>query len=152
MKGEGMARKRVKGRNDDLVKIHYTCKLDSGAIIDSSKGGEPLEFTLGKGEVIKAFEDSVKRMRVGESKTVNVPAEKAYGPHRREWVLEMGRDKLPGDSNPEVGLCIEIPRGNGESSTAMVTHVSQSTVRLDFNHPLAGKDLIFEISFLEIIS
>lgn len=147
-----MARKRVKGRKGDLIKIHYTCKLADGTVIDSSSGKEPLEFTLGKGEVIKAFEDAVMAMRVGQSKTVNVPAEKAYGPHHGEWVLDMGRDKLPGDSNPEVGLCIEIPRGNGESSTATVTHVSPSTVRLDFNHPLAGKALIFEISFLEIIS
>ena len=147
-----MARKRIKGRNGDLVKIHYTCKLANGTIIDSSVGNEPLEFTLGKGEVIKALEDAVMGMRVGQSKTVNVPAENAYGPHHGEWVLEMGHDKLPGDWNPEVGLCIEIPREKGESSMATVTHVSQSTVRLDFNHPLAGKALIFEISFLEIIS
>jgi FKBP-type peptidyl-prolyl cis-trans isomerase 2 len=147
-----MARKRVKGRKGDLVKIHYTCKLANGTIIDSSSGKEPLEFTLGKGEVIKALEDAVMVMRVGQSKTVNVPAENAYGLHHMEWVLEMGRDKLPGDWNPEVGICLEIPREKGESSKATVTHVSQSTVRLDFNHPLAGKDLIFEISFLEIIS
>jgi peptidylprolyl isomerase len=147
-----MARKRVKGRNGDLVKIHYTCKLANGTIIDSSSGNEPLKFTLGKGEVIKALEDAVMGMRVGQLKTVNVPAEKAYGHHREEWVLDMGRDKLPGDWNPEVGLYLEIPREKGESSMATVTHVSQSTVRLDFNHPLAGKALIFEISFLEIIS
>jgi len=147
-----MARKRVKGRIGDLVKIHYTCKLANGTIIDSSSGKEPLEFTLGKGEVIKALEDAVMGMRVGQSKTVNVPAENAYGPHHVEWVLEMGRDKLPGEWNPEVGLCLEIPREKGESSVATVTYVSQSTVRLDFNHPLAGKALIFEISFLEIIS
>lgn len=147
-----MARKRIKGRNGDSVKIHYTCKLANGKIIDSSSGKEPLEFTLGKGEVIKALEDAVMGMRVGQLKTVNVLAENAYGPHHGEWVLEMGRDKLPGDWNPEVGLCIEIPRGKGDSSMATVTHVSQSTVRLDFNHPLAGKALIFEISFLEIIS
>jgi peptidylprolyl isomerase len=146
-----MARKRVKGRKGDLVKIHYTCKLANGTIIGSSSGNEPLEFTLGKGEVLKALEDAVMGMRVGQSKTVNVPAEKAYGTHREEWVLDMGRDKLPGDWNPEVGLCLEIPRGKGESSMATVTHVSQSTVTLDFNHPLAGKALIFEISFLEII-
>lgn len=147
-----MARKRVKGRKGDLVKIHYTCKLANGKIIDSSSGKEPLEFTIGSGEVLKAFEDAVKGMRVGESKTINVPAEKAYGPHHAEWELEMGIDKVPGDWKPEVGLCIEIPRGEGGSSMATITHVSQSTVRLDFNHPLAGKALIFDISFLEIIS
>ncbi|MBM4147371.1 MAG: peptidylprolyl isomerase [Nitrospira sp.] len=147
-----MARKRVKGRKGDSVKIHYICKLADGTVIDSSSGKEPLEFTLGKGEVIKALEDAVMGMGVGQSKTVNVPAENAYGPHRGEWVLNMGRDKLTEGFNPEVGLDFEIPRGKGQSSKATVTHVSQSSVTLDFNHPLAGKALIFEISFLEIIS
>lgn len=147
-----MARKRVKGRNGDLVKIRYTCKLADGKIIDSSNDKEPLEFTIGKGEVLKAVEDAVKGMRVGESKTINVPAENAYGERHEEWAIDVGRDKLPEDFSPKVGLHFEIPRGKGQSSQATVTHVSQSTVRLDFNHPLAGKALIFEISFLEIIS
>ncbi len=146
-----MARKRVKVRNGDTVKIHYTYKLENGKVINTSAGSEPFEFTLGKGDVINGLEEAVMGMKVGQSKIINVTAEKAYGPYYNEWVLDVGRDKLPEDWNPEVGLRFEIPRESGQSSMATVMHVSQSSVTLDFNHPLAGKDLIFEISLLEII-
>ncbi len=146
-----MARPRMKTRKGDAVKIHYTCKLSNGTVIDSSEGKEPLEFTIGKVEVIKGLEESVAGMKVGESKTVTVPADKAYGLYHDEWVLEVGRDKFSEDWRPEIGLHYEVPRENGQSTTATVTHVSQSSVTLDFNHPLAGKELIFEISLLEIV-
>jgi len=147
-----MAKARTKVKKGDTVKIHYTCKLANGTVIDSSIGREPLEFTLGKDEVIKGLEEAVKGMKISESKISRVPAEKAYGRHHDEWVLDVGRDKFPEDWNPEVGLHFEIPRENSQSSVATVTHVSQSSVTLDFNHPLSGKKLIFEISLLEIIS
>lgn len=146
-----MAKRRAKVRKGDTVQINYACKLGNGSVIDSSIGRESLEFTLGKEEVIKGLEEAVTGMKVGESKTISVAAEKAYGPHHDEWVLDVGRDKLPEDWNPEIGLHFEIPREKGKSSMATVTHVSQSSVTLDFNHPLAGKELIFEISLLEII-
>ena len=145
-----MARKRVKVRNGDKVKIHYTFRLDNGAIIGSSSKGEPFEFTLGKGEIIKGVEEAVRGMKTGQSRTVNITADKAYGPYHNEWVMDVGREKLPEDWNPEVGRQFEIPRENGQSSMATVTHVSQLSVTLDFNHPLAGKELIFEVSLLEI--
>jgi peptidylprolyl isomerase len=147
-----MARKRVKVRKGDVVRIHYTCKLANGTIIDSSQGQEPLEFTLGKGEIITGLEDTVMGMKVGQSKTAAVAPEKTYGLRHEEWMIDVVRDKLPEDFNPEVGLHYEIPRENGQSSLATVTHVSQSTVTLDFNHPLAGKEMIFEVSLLEIVS
>ena len=146
-----MARKRVKVRKGDTVRVQYTCRLENGTEIDSSVGREPLEFTLGREEVIKGLEEIVAGMKVGESKTVNVSAEKAYGPRHDEWLLEVGRDKLPEGWKPEVGLHFELPLEEGRSSTALVTHVSQSSVTLDFNHPLAGKGLIFEVSLLEIV-
>ncbi len=146
-----MAKRRAKVRKGDTVKINYTCKLGNGSAIDSSIRREPLEFTLGKEEVLKGLEEAVTGMKVGESKIISVTAEKAYGLHHNEWVLDVGRDKLPEDWNPEIGLHFEIPREKGKSSMATVTHVSQSSVTLDFNHPLAGKELIFEISLLEII-
>jgi peptidylprolyl isomerase len=102
-------------------------------------------------EVIKGLEEAVAGMKVGESKTVTVGAEKAYGRRHDEWVLEVGRDKLPADWNPEIGLHYEIPREDGQSTTATVTHVSKSSVTLDFNHPLAGRELIFEINLLAIL-
>ena len=146
-----MAKRRVKIKKGDTVKVQYTCRLENGTAIDSSIGREPLEFTLGKEEVIKGLEEAVAGMKVGESKTVKVSAEKAYGPYHDEWVLEVGRDKLPEGWNPEVGLHFELPLKDGRSSTAVVTHVSQSSVTLDFNHPLAGKGLIFEVSLLETV-
>jgi len=150
MKGDMMARARVRAKKGDTVRIHYTCKLANGTIIDNSEGSDPLEFTIGKGEIIKGLEEAVNGMKVGQSKTITVAAEKAYGPHHGEWVLEVNRDKLPGDQDLDVGLRIDIPRGDGQSSTATVTHVSDLSVTLDFNHPLAGKELIFEVSLLEI--
>ena len=145
-----MARRIAKAKKGDRVQVQYTCKLENGTAIDSSVGREPLEFTLGKGEVINGLEEAVRGMKVGESKIVNVSAEKAYGPYHDEWVLEVGRDKLPGDWKPEIGLHLELPAENGQSSTALITRVSQSYVTLDFNHPLAGKGLIFEVSLLGI--
>jgi peptidylprolyl isomerase len=146
-----MARKRMKVRKGDTVKIHYTCKLANGTVIDTSVGGEPFEFTLGKGDVIKGLEEAVMDVKVGQSKTVKVAAEKAYGPYHDEWALDVGLDKFPEDWKPEIGIHLEIPRESGQSSMATVTHVSKSSVTLDFNHPLAGKELIFEVSLLEIV-
>jgi FKBP-type peptidyl-prolyl cis-trans isomerase 2 len=145
-----MAKRRVKVRKGDTVKVQYKCRLENGTEIDSSVGREPLEFTLGTEEVIKGLEEIVAAIKVGESKTVNVSAEKAYGPYHDEWVLEVGRDKLPQGWKPEVGLHFELPLEEGRSSTALVTHVSQSSVTLDFNHPLAGRDLAFEVEVAEI--
>jgi peptidylprolyl isomerase len=146
-----MGKRRLKVRKGDTVMVNYTCRLANGTVIDSSVGREPLEITLGRYDVIKGLEDAVAAMKVGESKTVTVPADKAYGPYHDEWVLEMGRDKLPEDWNPEIGLHYEVPREKGQSTTATVTRVTQSSVTLDFNHPMAGKELIFEISLLEIV-
>jgi peptidylprolyl isomerase len=147
-----MARKRIIVRKGDTVRVHYTCKLANGTIIDSSQGQEPLEFTLGKGEIIKGLEDTVMGMKVGQSKTAAVAPEKTYGLRHEEWMINIGIDKLPADFKPEIGRNYEIPREEGQSSIATVTHISQSAVTLDFNHPLAGQQLFFEVSVLEIIS
>ena len=147
-----MGRKRLKVRKGDTVRVHYACKLTNGTVIDSSQGREPLEFTIGNGEIIKGLEDTVIGMKVGQTKTATVAPEQTYGVRHEEWMIDVVRDKLPEDFKPEVGLHYEIPRENGESSLATVTRVSQTTVTLDFNHPLAGKELIFEVSLLEILS
>jgi peptidylprolyl isomerase len=146
-----MAKRRVKVRKGDTVKVHYTCRLANGTVIDTSVGTEPLEFTLGDNDVIKGLAEAVAGMKVGESKTATVAAEKAYGPYHDEWVLEVGRDKFTEGWRPEIGLHYEVPREDGQSTTATVTRVSSSSVTLDFNHPMAGKELIFEIRLLEIV-
>jgi len=146
-----MARRRVKVRKGDRVKVHYTCRLANGTVIDTSVGTEPLEFTLGDNDVIKGLEEAVAGMKIGESKSAAVAAEKAYGPYHEEWVLEVGRDTFTEGWSPEIGLHYEVPREDGQSTTATVTRVSSSSVTLDFNHPMAGKGLIFEIHLLEIV-
>jgi len=146
-----MARPRTKARKNDTVRIHYSCKLSNGTVIDSSMGSEPLELVVGKEDVIKGLDEAVAGMKVGEAKTTRVAAEKAYGLRHDEWVLEVGRDRFAEDWSPEVGLHYEIPRENGQSTTATVTSVSKSSVTLDFNHPLSGQELIFEIRLLKIM-
>jgi peptidylprolyl isomerase len=146
-----MARRRVKVRKDDTVRVQYTCKLANGTVIDASTTGKPLEFVVGRGDVIKGLDEAVAGMKVGESNTVRVAAEKAYGPRHEEWVLEVMRDKFSEDWSPEIGLHYEIPRENGQSTTATVTRVTPTSVTLDFNHPLSGQELIFEVSVLEIV-
>jgi peptidylprolyl isomerase len=145
-----MARKRVKPKKGDTVRIHYTCKLEDGTVADSS-GIDPIEFTLGKGDVIKGLEEAVIGMKVGQSKTINIPPDKAYGLRHEDWALDVPRNKMPEGIKAEAGVCLGIPREDGSSYPAAVTHISESSVTLDFNHPLAGKELIFDVSLLEIV-
>ena len=116
-----------------MVRIHYTCTLANGTVIDSSNGKDPLEFTVGEAEIIQGLEDAVLSMKVGQEKVVTVAAENAYGIRHEEWTINVGRDKLPPEFKAEVGLRYEIPREGGQSSQATVTRVSESTVTLDFN-------------------
>lgn len=134
----------------DTVSVHYTGKLDDGTIFDSSTGGDPLQFTIGAGQIIPGFDQAVIGMNPGESKTINIPADEAYGPHHEEWVLAVDRREIPADFNPEVGQQLQVRHPDGRTTVVMVTGVSEATVTLDGNHPLAGKDLTFEIQLIEI--
>jgi peptidylprolyl isomerase len=147
-----MARKRVIVRKGDTVRVHYSCKLANGTIVSSSSGMEPLEFTIGNSEMLRGLEKTVTGMKIGQTRNATVTAEQAYGLRHEEWMIDVVRDKLPEDFKPEIGLHYEIPREDGQSSIATVTHISQSTVTLDFNHPLAGQELFFEVSVLELVS
>lgn len=134
----------------DTVKVHYTGKLEDGTVFDSSIDHEPLQFTLGGGQVIPGFEQAVVGMNLNESKTVKIPVDKAYGPHREELVAVIDRSQLPADLNPEVGQPLEGRQADGQIIMAEVIEVSESSVTLDANHPLAGKDLTFDIQLVEI--
>ncbi|HMK48557.1 MAG TPA: peptidylprolyl isomerase [Thermodesulfovibrionales bacterium] len=146
-----MPRKRVKVRKGDRVRVHYTCRLADGSLAYSSVGADPIEFTLGKADAIIGLEEAVATMKVGESRTVSIPPEKAYGQRREEWALSVPRDKMPEGFIPIEGLRFELEREGGHSSAATITHISESSVTLDFNHPLAGRELTCEISLLEIV-
>ncbi len=135
----------------DTVKVHYTGKLDDGTVFDTSSDRESLEFTLGKGQLIPGFEDAVIGMNPGESKTVAIPQEKAYGPHHEEVVMHIPRDQFPDNIEPEIGLQLQIQQENGQAFLVRVTDVAESTVTLDANHPLAGQDLTFDIQLIDIV-
>ncbi|HEY9601416.1 MAG TPA: peptidylprolyl isomerase [Allocoleopsis sp.] len=141
----------VQAKPGDTVKIHYTGKLDDGTVFDSSAEREPLEFTLSGGQVIPGFEQAVVGMAPGESKTEKIPMEQAYGPYRQEMVIQVNREQLPPDLDPEVGLQLQIQQPNGQAIPVLVTEVTNSKVTLDANHPLAGEDLTFDIELVEIV-
>ena len=135
----------------DKVKVHYNGKLRSGETFDSSNGRDPLEFTLGKGDVIKGFDEGVKGMKVGDKKTVEIPVGDAYGERQDEMLIEFPKDQFPQDMTPEVGAQLMMSNGSGQSFPVIITEVKNDSVVLDANHPLAGQDLIFDIELVEIV-
>jgi peptidylprolyl isomerase len=135
----------------DTVKIHYTGRLENGMVFDCTASRSPLIFIIGEGELIPGFEEAVMGMKTGESKKVKVPADKAYGPYHEDLAMVVGHDQLPEDFEPQVGERLEMPHEMGYPIVYTVTKVSDSTVTLDANHILAGKDLIFEIQLVEIL-
>lgn len=141
----------AQAKRGDQVKVHYTGKLADGQIFDSSPGSEPLEFTIGEGNLISGFEEAVVGMSSGESKSVAIPANQAYGAHRQDLVMVVDRQQIPPSVHPEVGRLLELRHGDNESLAVMVTDVSAATITLDANHPLAGKDLTFEIDLVAIL-
>jgi len=141
----------VQAKAGDTVRVHYSGFLDDGTIFDSSLEREPFEFTLGEGMVIPGFEDAVVGMDVGETKTVNIPSDKAYGPYRDELLVSVERSQVPPDIEPDVGLELQIRTPEGTVTNVTITEMDEDSITLDANHPLAGKDLIFEIKLVEIV-
>jgi peptidylprolyl isomerase len=141
----------IPARDGDTVKVHYTGTLKDGTVFDSSRGRDPLEFTIGAGRLIPAFEQTVIGMSLGESRTTTIPAENAYGTHREELVLVVDRDRFPPDMEPGVGQQLELRRPDGCVQSVTITETSDSSVTLDANHPLAGQDLTFDIELVEVI-
>jgi peptidylprolyl isomerase len=135
----------------DKVKVHYHGTLRTGETFDSSEGREPLEFTVGSGQVIRGFEEGVKGMSVGEKKTVEIPVEDAYGEKNQELVIEFPKAQFPTDMSPEVGQQLMMSNGSGQSFPVVIKEVKEESVLLDANHPLAGQDLVFDIELVEIV-
>jgi len=132
------------------VKVHYKGTFDDGTVFDSSLDCDPLEFTIGGKQVIPGFEDAVIGMSIGETKTSRITSDKAYGPHLEEMVVAFDRGQLPADLQPSIGQVLQFRRSDGYIIEVKVTDLSDTSVTFDGNHPLAGKDLIFEIQLLEI--
>jgi FKBP-type peptidyl-prolyl cis-trans isomerase 2 len=137
-------------KNGDTVKVHYHGKLEDGSTFDSSQGRDPLEFEVGSGAVIPGFDEGVKGMQVGDKKTLNIPADEAYGPVDENRIIEFPKDRFPPDMKPEVGMALNMSNGQGDYLPVVISEVRDDVVVLDANHPLAGKDLVFDIELMEI--
>jgi peptidylprolyl isomerase len=138
-------------RYGDTVKVHYQGTADRGTIFGTRHDGEALEFTVGQGQVITGFEEAVVGMHVGEEKTVEIPMDKAFGRWDDGNVVVVDREKLPPSLTLEVGKHLCIRTGDGRRAVVAVAGILDSTVTLNANHPLSGKDLTFRIRLLEIV-
>jgi len=137
-------------KRGDKVQVHYTGKLDDGTVFDTSTEREPLEFTLGEGQVIPGFEKAIEGMTPGQSKTAEIAAAEAYGQHYPEMVLTVPREQLPEDFSPDIGERLELRRSDGRTFVVTVTDTGDEEITVDANHPLAGKDLTFDIELVGI--
>ncbi len=140
----------AQAKTGDTVRVHYTGKHDDGTVFDTSVEREPLQLTIGEGQVLADFEQAIVGMNPGDSKTIEIPSDKAYGPHRQEMVLEVNRSEFPADLEPKVEQRLQVSQSNGQVFVVTATAVSETSVTLDCNHPLAGKDIPFDIQLAEI--
>jgi len=138
-------------KQGDKVRVHYVGRLDDGRTFDSSRDRDPLEFTLGEGQVIPGFEQAIEGMEPGEQKEVSIQSDQAYGAHREELVFSVPKEKMPDEMEPQVGQQLQLQTTDGQTAVATVTEVKDSDVVLDTNHPLAGKDLKFDLQLVEIV-
>ncbi|MBW2519914.1 MAG: peptidylprolyl isomerase [Deltaproteobacteria bacterium] len=135
----------------DQVRVNYTGTFVDGTVFDSSEGNEPLEFTIGEGNVIAGFDQALIGMQPGETRQVEVPPDQAYGPHVPEMVAEVERKLIPDDHRLQIGGFLEVTLENGDELEVQVIELSAEKVTLDANHPLAGKMLHFEIELLDFV-
>lgn len=138
-------------KQGDTIKVHYTGKLNDGKVFDSSREREPFQFTLGGGQVIPGFNDGIVGMQVGDEKSFTIKSDDAYGPHRKELVLEVQREQLPEDFDPPYGEKLEMTNNEGQKIIVTVIGKTPEAIALDANPPLAGEDLTFDVELLEIV-
>jgi peptidylprolyl isomerase len=137
-------------KEGDVVKVHYTGKLTTGEQFDSSVGREPLEFTVGAGQMIKGFDAAMSGMSLGEKKTINIAPEDAYGTRSEEAIIQFPRENVPADMQLEPGMTLTLSNQMGQPVPVVVVEVKQEIIILDANHFLAGQELIFDIELVEI--
>lgn len=140
----------IHAKPGDKVKVHYTGKTEDGHMFETTANKKPIEFLIGKGDILPGFDRAVAGMSPGEVKTVKVSANEAHGPHYEELVMEVDKEQLPSDIEPKVGEKLDLQLSDDIKVQMEITDVSGSNVILDANHPLAGKDLIYKIQLLEV--
>jgi peptidylprolyl isomerase len=138
-------------KHGDVVKVHYTGKLVNGDQFDSSEGREPLEFTVGAGQMIKGFDAAMPGMEVGDKKTVNIPAADAYGEKDPTAIIEFPKENVPADMKLEQGMQLTLSNQEGQPFPVVVTEIKEDIIVLDANHFLAGQELVFDIELVEIV-
>ncbi|MDD3845546.1 MAG: peptidylprolyl isomerase [Syntrophorhabdaceae bacterium] len=141
----------MRAKTNDKVKVHYKGSLRDGTIFDSSLNREPFVFVIGEGSVIPGFEKGIVGMCAGDTKTITLPPEEGYGLHREELCAVVARSRIPSTINLRQGMKLEVQSSSGTSAQALVLQVTDSNVTLDLNHPLAGKELVFELELIEIL-
>lgn len=141
----------AQAKDGDTIKVHYTGKLDDGSVFDSSADRDPLEFKLGDNRIIRGFENAVIGMEPGGKSTVKIPADEAFGPYKDEMIMEVKKEDLPTDLEPKIGQKFNLQQSDDQTIIVTVTELTGDTVTLDANHPLAGKDLSFDIELVEIV-
>ena len=139
-----------KVKDGDTVKVHYKGTLEDGSVFDSSENREPLEFTLGQGQLIPGFEKAVVGMGVGDKTSVDIPSDEAYGEVRDDLIINVPKEQLPEDVEPQVGMQLQLNQPDGQPVPVRITDISEAELTLDANHPLAGKDLNFAIELVEV--
>ncbi len=137
-------------KSGDTVRIHYTGTLNDGSTFDSSEGRDPLEFTVGSGDIIPGLDVAIPGMEVGEKKTVNIACDQAYGQANPEMTQAVPRETIPADIPLEVGIMLQMQTPQGQVVPVSVVEISETEVTLDANHPLAGQDLTFDIELVAI--
>jgi FKBP-type peptidyl-prolyl cis-trans isomerase 2 len=135
----------------DQVKIHYIGKLEDGTVFDSTQGGDPLDIVVGQGNLIAGFEEAVMGMAPEESKTVTIPSDQAYGPRHPELVRVVNRSEVPPHIEPEENQQLHLSAEDGSQIPVVITNVTEDSITLDANHPLAGENLIFDLTLVEIV-
>jgi FKBP-type peptidyl-prolyl cis-trans isomerase SlpA len=135
---------------NSTVKVNYTGKLADGQVFDSSEGKEPIEFTLGQGQLIPGFEKGLIDMKLNEKKTISMPKEDAYGEINEALIQEVKKSELPQEMEPKVGMGLVSKSPDGQEMNLMVIEVKEESIVIDGNHPLAGKDLVFDLEVVEI--
>jgi len=138
-------------QNGDVVRVHYTGKLVNGEQFDSSATREPLEFTVGAGQMIKGFDAAMPGMTVGEKKTINIAPEDAYGPKSDEAIIEFPKENVPADMVLEPGMTLTLSNQMGQPVPVIVVEVKDDVIVLDANHFLAGQELVFDIELVAIV-
>ncbi len=138
-------------KDGDVVKVHYTGKLTNGEQFDSSTGREPLEFTVGAGQMIKGFDAAMPGMKVGEKKTINILPEDAYGVKDEQAIIEFPKENIPKEMKPEVGMQLQLRNESGQPFPVTIAEIKDEIIVLDANHSLAGKELFFDIELVELV-